>query len=290
MQNHALIFEGEDGMGKMTLARVYAKSLLCSSDIKPCNECSNCTKFEHGNHLDFKVVEPKSKKSISTEEVTELLSDAFLIPNDGDNKIYIIQKAHLMTPAAQNKLLKILEEPPEYLTIILLCDNISNILSTIISRCVTIKMKKLSDEQVKEELTKKGAQKDKAEEIASFSNGNLGYALAILDDEKVLEKYKEYNEVFFEIDNSRIDAFSFLDKKRSEIDSILSCWQKILSNCLKIKTDTENSTRSKKEINYAKKHEIDDIIDRLTYILQAESRLASNAQYLPTVDWLLSNL
>ena len=106
MQNHAMIFEGEDGMGKMTLAKVYAKSLFCISERKPCNHCSSCNKFEHGNHLDFKIIEPQNKKSISTEDVSELLSDAYLIPNEGDNKVYIIQKAHLMTTAAQNKLLK----------------------------------------------------------------------------------------------------------------------------------------------------------------------------------------
>ncbi len=289
-QNHALIFEGEDGMGKMTLAMAYAKSLLCVSKNKPCDGCSSCVKFEHGNHLDFKIIEPKSKKSISTEDVSVLLSDAFLIPNEGDNKVYIIQKAHLMTPAAQNKLLKILEEPPEYLTIMLLCDNISNVLSTIISRSVTIKMQRLSEEQIKIELIERGAQEKKAIEIASFSNGNLGYAIEILNDKKTLEKYEEYNEVFFSLGNNKIDAFSFLDKKRGEISDILICWQKILSDCLKIKTGVGNGLYSGNEINYAKNHGIDDIIDKLTYILQAESRLASNAQYHPTVDWLLSNL
>lgn len=288
--SHALIFEGEDGMGKMTLAMFYAKSLLCSKEKWPCSQCSSCIKFDNGNHLDFKIIKPKIKKSISTEDISGLLSDAFLIPNDGDNKIYIIQKAHMMTPAAQNKLLKILEEPPEYLTIMMLCDNISNILSTILSRSVTIKMKKLSDSTIKAELIKRGAQEAQAKEIASFSNGNLGYALSILADKKVLEKYKDYNDIFFNIANNKIEAFSFLDKKRAEISYILVCWQKILSNCLKIKTSTGKSIYSEKEIIYAKKHQIDDIIDKLMYILQAESRLASNAQYLPTVDWLILNL
>lgn len=238
--------------------------------------------------MDFKLIEPKSKKSISTEDISELLSDAYLIPSEGARKVYIIEKAHLMTTAAQNKLLKILEEPPHYLTIMLLCDNISNVLSTIISRSVTIKMQRLSESEIKDELIKRGADEKKAGEIAAFSGGNLGYALNILNDKKALEKNEGYYKAFFDIEIKKIDTFSFLDKSRYDIGSILICWQKILSDCLKVKTG--KSAYDEKIINYAKKHEIDDIIDKLTYILKAESRLASNAQYLPTVDWLLLNL
>ena len=288
--SHAVIFEGEDGTGKMTLAKVYAKSLLCTGGDKPCGNCAACAKFDHGSHMDFKILGPGSRKSISTEDVSDLLSDAYLIPGEGQNKVYIIEHAQLMTPAAQNKLLKILEEPPQYLSIILLCDNIANVLPTIISRSMTIKMQRLTDDIIKGEMMKMGADEKRAGEIAAFSGGNLGYAINILGDKNALKKNEEYYEAFFGIDKSRIDAFSYLGKKRDEISEILVCWQKILSDCLKIKTGAGSGTHDEYKRNYVKKHEINDIIDKLTYILKAESRLAGNAQYLPTVDWLLSNL
>ena len=153
-------------------------------------KCASCIKFSHESHPEFKTIEPKNKKSISTEDISELLSDAFLIPGEGVRKVYIIKKAHLMTPAAQNKLLKILEEPPEYLTIILLCDNISNILPHNNIAFVTIKMQRLTEETIKAELIKRGVSKDRAGEIASFSWGNLGFALSVLDDKAALEKMK----------------------------------------------------------------------------------------------------
>jgi hypothetical protein len=139
-------------------------------------------------------------------------------------------------------------------------------------------------------MMKMGADEKRAGEIAAFSGGNLGYAINILGDKNALKKNEEYYEAFFGIDKSRIDAFSYLGKKRDEISEILVCWQKILSDCLKIKTGTGSGTHDEYKRNYVKKHEINDIIDKLTYILKAESRLAGNAQYLPTVDWLLSNL
>ena len=288
--NHALIFEGGEGMGKMTLASVHAQSLLCTGNEPPCGKCASCIKFSHQSHPEFKTIEPKNKKTISTEDISELLSDAFLIPGEGVRKVYVIKKAHLMTPAAQNKLLKILEEPPEYLTIILLCDNISNILPTIISRSVTIKMQRLTEEAIKAELIKRGAPTERAKEIASFSWGNLGYALSALDDKAALERNENYSSTFYELEYNKVDTFSFLDKKRDEIDDILICWQKILSDCLKFKTHVGKAAYDKNKVEYAKKHDIDDIIDKLSYILQAESRLAGNAQYLPTMDWLLSRL
>ncbi len=291
-QNHALIFEGEDGTGKMLMAMIYAKALLCSSsdDEKPCNICTSCKKFEHGNNLDFKIVEPKAKKSISTEEISKLLSGLHLTANDGGRKVCVIQKANMMTTAAQNKLLKTLEEPPGNLTIMLLCDNISNVLTTIISRSVTIKMQKLTDSEVYAQLIKRGLEKQKASEIASYSSGNLGFAIEIADDEKLLKKYHEYKEMFFSLDTDKLEVFSYLDKKRSEANEIFSCWQKILSDCMKIKTHSKKGLFGDNEIKYAQKHGIDDIIDKLNYITQAERRLAGNAQYLPTVDYLLFNL
>ncbi len=171
-----------------------------------------------------------------------------------------------------------------------MCDNIANVLPTIISRSVTIKMQRLTDDEVKNEMIKMGADEKRAEEISAFSGGNLGYAKDILSDKGALKKNEEYYEAFFRVGESRIDVFSYLAKKRDEISDILICWQKILSDCLKINTGTGRGSYEDNKINYAKKHGINDIIDKLTYILQAESRLAGNAQYLPTVDWLLSNL
>ncbi|MCK5129883.1 MAG: DNA polymerase III subunit [Clostridiales bacterium] len=288
---HALIFEGEDGMGKMTLSNIYAQALLCTSQNKPCNTCSGCSKFTSQNHPDFRLIAPCQKKSITTDEISELLSDAYIIPNDGGHKVYIIQKAHMMTPTAQNKLLKILEEPPEYLVIILLCDNISSVLQTILSRSITLKMQRLNQVEMHKALRSLGVDEDKINDVVPIAYGNVGYALKIANSKNTTNQFEEYKKIFFMIDQqNKIEVFSFLEKNKKSIHEILLSWQMILSNCIKIKSDTKNSGYIEDEINYSNKYEIDDIINKLTYILETESRLAANAQYLPTVDWLLSNL
>ncbi len=290
---HSLIFEGEEGMGKKTIAAIYSQALLCENKdiVKPCNNCAGCARFASFNHPDFCIVKPHKKKSISTDDISKLISDACLIPAQGIRKVYIIQKAHMMTPSAQNKLLKILEEPPDYLSIILLCDNIANIIPTIISRAITVKMKKVSFNEVADALQEKGIEQDIAGEIAKLAGGNIGYALKIANDKKALNKYDEYKRVFFDIDNDmKIEAFSYLDKKRNEISDILNCWQNILSDCIKIKSYAGIDNYHDNEIKYADNKQLDDIMDKLALLLETESRLNANAQYLPTVDWLLSKL
>lgn len=288
---HALIFEGEEGMGKKTISMVYSKALMCKGENKPCNNCSGCTRFENGNHPDFRIIKPHKKKSITTEDITDLLSDAYIIPNEDMRKIYVIDKAHTMTPAAQNRLLKILEEPPEYLIIILLCDNISNVLPTILSRSIKIKLQKLSDSSVAQALMQNGYDSDRAKEIARLSGGNIGYAQKVAKDKKALNKYDEYKNIFFAIDNGmKVDAFYFLEKKKSEIGDILVCWQKILSNCIKQKSCKSLVTCSVEETQYANNNKLEEMVDKLGYILETEIRLAANSQYLSTIDWLLAKL
>jgi DNA polymerase-3 subunit delta' len=204
---------------------------------------------------------------------------------------YVIDKAHTMTPAAQNRLLKILEEPPEYLAIILLCDNISNVLPTILSRSIKIKLQKLTDIYVQKALEQNGYDEEKAKDIAKLAGGNIGYALKVAKDKKALNKYDEYKNIFFAIDNGmKIDAFCFLEKKRNEIGDILVCWQKILSNSIKLKSYDVILNCSQDEKMYVNKHKLDELVEKLDYILQTEIRLAANSQYLPTIDWLLSKL
>lgn len=110
---HTLLIEGPEGSGKKTAAWQAAKTLLCEGEPKPCGRCAHCVKADKRVHPDVRYYTvPEGKKEFPVETVREIRQDAYIAPNEGARKIYLIDRAHAMNAAAQNALLKIIEEPP----------------------------------------------------------------------------------------------------------------------------------------------------------------------------------
>ena len=145
---HSYIFAGPEGIGKKLFAMNFAKMLLCLSDNKPCNNCKSCISFDGGNHTDFMLINAEDGKSIKIEQIRVMQEKIVEKPILSARKVYIINDAELMTKEAQNCLLKTLEEPPEYVIIILIVSNESKLLNTVKSRCVKIEFSKLSNEEI----------------------------------------------------------------------------------------------------------------------------------------------
>lgn len=187
MPSHAYIIQGEKGMGKMMVAKAFANGLLCENGgAEPCLECHSCKQFLSDNHPDFKILVTEKPNIIKVDEVREqIVNDVVIKPYNSEYKIYVIPEAQRMNPQAQNALLKTLEEPPEYVIIILLCTSASMLLDTIVSRCVTLDLRPLKDSQVCECLMKKYKKPDyMANVIAAFARGSIGRALMLAEDEK----------------------------------------------------------------------------------------------------------
>ena len=142
--------------------------------ISPAESVKGCILFSSGNHPDVHVLSPEKKKSISVDEVKSLQKQAIIKPNESSRKVFIIRDAQLLTAKAQNTLLKLIEEPPSYLSIILLCSNTTSLLETIISRCSIIPMPYLSYENIVFGLESKGIEQDAARAVAQGANGSLG--------------------------------------------------------------------------------------------------------------------
>lgn len=121
---------GTAGSGKHALGLTLAAALLCAHG-RPCGTCNSCKKAEHGAHPDLIVVEDE----IKVDDARRIRAEASVLPNDGDRKVFLITEADRMNPAAQNALLKVLEEPPRYCFFILLAQREEAILETIRSRC-----------------------------------------------------------------------------------------------------------------------------------------------------------
>ena len=135
--SHAYLISGPAGAGKATLAKLLAAAMVCTGQgEKPCGLCTACRKVRSGIHPDVIHVDiPEGKREILVEQVRQMRSDAWIRPNEGARKVYIIHSAQTMNPSAQNAILKLLEEGPAYAAFLLLSDNPGAMLSTIRSRC-----------------------------------------------------------------------------------------------------------------------------------------------------------
>ena len=186
MVSHAYILNGEDGMGKKSLACAFALALLCEHrQAEGCMECHACRQVLSGNHPDLIFVTHEKPNSIGVDDVREQINDTIrIMPYSSSYKIYIIDESEKMTVQAQNALLKTIEEPPSYGVLILLTTSQEAFLPTILSRCIKLKLKPLRDEMVKNYLMEKlQTEENDAGMYTAFAQGNLGRAISIAASE-----------------------------------------------------------------------------------------------------------
>lgn len=178
---HALLFTGPHGSGKRTVARLFAQSLVCRGAERPCGVCPACKRFLAGSHPDVHVLRPE-KKSIGVDEVRDLIDALALRPYEGGRHVVLIEQADRMTPSAQNALLKTLESPAGDAMFFLISDAPSGLLSTIVSRCQTVRFSDLSVEVCAEVLGRRGVEPGRAAMLAGAAQGSVGRALEIDGD------------------------------------------------------------------------------------------------------------
>ena len=151
---HAYIFEGERGIGSLEAAKLFANALVCTKrEMAPCGGCESCLLARAGNHPDICFITPPAdRKNILVDQVREILADAAKKPYEDGKKVYITAYGDEMNEQAQNALLKLLEEPPEYAVFVILAENAAALLPTVRSRCEIIKFPPVSEEKIKENL------------------------------------------------------------------------------------------------------------------------------------------
>jgi DNA polymerase-3 subunit delta' len=177
--SHAYILNGESGMGKKMLAKAFAMTVQCEQGgDEPCMKCHSCIQALSGNNPDIRWITHEKPASIAVEDIrTQVNNDIVIRPYEYRRKIYICDEAEKMTAAAQNALLKTIEEPPEYGIIMLLTANKQMLLDTILSRCVVMEMRPVKEDIIVDYLkTKERVVDYRAREAAAFSGGNIGKA------------------------------------------------------------------------------------------------------------------
>ncbi len=184
--SHAYIFNGPEGSGKRMLAEAFAMLLLCVSpeDGEPCMKCHSCRQAAGYIHPDLLYV-THEKAGITVDDVRQQINDTVDIrPYYGSYKVYIVDEAEKMNTQAQNALLKTLEEPPDYVVLLLLTTNADLFLPTILSRCVRLDLKAVSDDRIRNYLvTSYGISEREADLCVAFAQGNVGCAVSLASSE-----------------------------------------------------------------------------------------------------------
>lgn len=141
--HHAYLFTGTRGVGKTTIARIFAKSLNCESGVTatPCGVCSACTEIDSGRFIDLMELDAASNTQV--DNMRELLESALYAPTSGRFKVYIIDEVHMLSKSAFNAMLKTLEEPPAHVKFILATTDPQKIPVTVLSRCLQFNLKQL---------------------------------------------------------------------------------------------------------------------------------------------------
>lgn len=185
--SHAYLFVGTRGTGKTTCAKILARAVNCEHPISgnPCNECAACRGIESGRVMD--VVELDAASNNGVDNVRALRDEAIFTPASVKKRVYIIDEVHMLSSAAFNALLKILEEPPEHLMFILCTTELRKVLPTIISRCQRHSFKRLSPADISARLQYVAAQErmdltdGAADMLARLADGGMRDGLSLLD-------------------------------------------------------------------------------------------------------------
>lgn len=265
---HSYMFIGTEGIGKLKIAKEFAKYILCLNNQEENCRCKSCICYDGNNHPDFEIIN-ETGETIKIEQIRNLINKVIEKPIVSSRKVYIINDSEKITKEAQNCLLKTLEEPPEFVTIILIASNENLILNTIKSRCMKIKFSNIDDKDLISYAKANLGYENISQNLLKAFGGSIGKAVNLKENEEL------YSQIDILLDNMKNkDIISiFLDSKflynKEKIFEILD----YLIVCL--------YSKSKNDIKY---------LDCINLVNECINKLKSNANLDMNIDSLIFNI
>ena len=248
--HHAYLFSGTRGVGKTSIARLFAKGLNCVHGVTatPCGECENCKAIEQGNFIDLIEIDAASRTKV--EDTRELLDNVQYKPVVGRFKVYLIDEVHMLSRHSFNALLKTLEEPPEYVKFLLATTDPQKLPVTILSRCLQFHLKALDETQISQHLAHILTQENIPFEepalvkLAKAAQGSIRDSLSLTDQAIAMGDRQVTNSVVSNMlglldDNYSVDILYSLHQGNGEllmrtlqrVTDAAGDWDKLLGEC-----------------------------------------------------------
>ena len=294
--SHAYIINGDEGTGKKLLSKIFAKAILCEGNNSPCDKCASCHSFDNNNNPDVIYVK-SDKKTIGVKEVRDQIVDIVDVkPYKYNYKIFIIENADKMSIAAQNAILKTLEEPPRYAVFILTASNIELFLPSILSRCVVVKLRAVNNEQIRDFLIKnKGIDENHAELYAEYSQGIIVNALKISSSSEFINMREDVIKWFTSIKNKSLSSVLLIAdemkiyKDNKEFLDIAYMWYRDILSYKKVKDSNFVIQKDKLSsiIQESEMYKEEEIIKALEAIMSAKIQLSQNGSFQVCMEVML---
>ena len=289
---NSFLFESSDEVFLKNFAYCFAQYIFCSEKNKPCGQCIQCQKVNLLSHADLKIY-PLNNKNILVDDVKDLIETVNLMPIESDYKVFIFNNFSSANIQAQNKLLKILEEPPRNTFIILNVTNSSKVLPTVASRCKKIRLSLLDSEDIKANVKDAGVGDKDLDTIVEISQGSLQKVLNYTNNDEFINTFKNCLTTMRDMKDSRqlIKYSSLFNQNKQVFEMALEIFEVLFRDMLVIRLGKEGLVKNKNEIGTLKSISQDfhsdaiDLIIRRIYFIKKQMEF--NCNYVLLVDNLL---
>jgi DNA polymerase-3 subunit delta' len=308
---HAYLLSGPASVGKALLALRLAQAMNCETGgPDPCLTCRTCKRIARGNHPDVRIAGMASQsvglkaedaarqKDLKIDTVREWQSDINLRPYESRRRVFILHDAEKLTEAASNAMLKTLEEPPPYATLLLVANTAGDLLPTITSRCQPLKLRPVPREQVAAGLRERaGLSEADADLLAAWSGGRVGWALRMVDAPEELEAQRSQLDALIALATmSRGDGFRWAEERakayrsgeQADVFAALELWQSWWRDVLLVAADCPTEVvhvdRRAELVGVAARYPIADIHAFIVRIDTAARQLRENANPQLTLE------
>lgn len=297
--SHAYILSGPTGSGRHTLAGWLCQAYECSAPQgnRPCGVCSGCKKAAKGIHPDIITIHPKKSdgKNLKPAEFRDILANAYILPNDGKRKIYLLPEAAQFSETVQNVLLKTIEDGPEYVDFLMIVENSAQLIGTVRSRCEELKLAPVSPEEALPVLAQRYPDRSEEELRHAIlrSDGIIGRAIQLLEEQTQDDKGMELAEgLCAALAQGVLTLAEFTcqyenDKKKDRSDALAMCRQarRIVHSALLLREGRSAQVEARSAAMLARMP-AKQLLRLDALLTEAISRLESNCHVALLLAWI----